>query len=176
MRFIDIGANMTDEMFRGIYNGKQAHTDDLDTVLERAWSGGVEKIIVTCGNWDDIQQASELVKRSDRLYHTVGVHPTRCSEFESNPTEYLEKLIAVTQDESKRDKIVAIGEFGLDYDRVNFCPKVLKQHACYDRNLTPRICRKHNRNILNCSSNSCRKHNFLSSSTCGLPVMILYRL
>lgn len=36
----------TDGMFKGIYNGKQYHVSDLATVLSRAWSSGVDRIIV----------------------------------------------------------------------------------------------------------------------------------
>lgn len=48
-RFIDIGANLTDLMFHGIYNGSQKHPADLDQVLARAFASGLEKVIVTAG-------------------------------------------------------------------------------------------------------------------------------
>ena len=37
---------LTDNMFKGIYNGKQCHVSDLAAVLSRAWSAGVDRIIV----------------------------------------------------------------------------------------------------------------------------------
>lgn len=48
-KFIDIGANLTDSMFSGFYNGSQKHQADLNQVLSRAFQAGLEKIIVTAG-------------------------------------------------------------------------------------------------------------------------------
>jgi len=43
-RFVDIGVNLTDGMFQGRYHGSETpyHSPDLDEVLSRAWSAGVE--------------------------------------------------------------------------------------------------------------------------------------
>lgn len=34
-------------MFKGVYNGKQCHLPDIAAVLTRAWSAGVDRIIVS---------------------------------------------------------------------------------------------------------------------------------
>lgn len=53
------------------------------------------------------------------MYITVGCHPTRSNEFVSNPDEYFNGLLKLVQD--NYDKVLAIGECGLDYDRLHFC-------------------------------------------------------
>jgi len=45
----------------------------------------------------------------------------RCSEFNGREDDYIEELMALIQ--NNRDKVVAVGEFGLDYDRTQFCDK-----------------------------------------------------
>jgi len=108
---IDIGANLTDGMFRGEYNNKKVHLDDLVSVIKRARDVGVEKIIITSGNLKDVEESIKLALTDDCLYTTVGVHPTRCLEFESNPDQYLNSLMEVYK--SAPTKFVAVGEFGL---------------------------------------------------------------
>jgi len=59
---IDIGANLTDSMFSGMYNGTKKHENDLSNVLERSWAVGVQKIIVTAGNLTESKEAAKLCK------------------------------------------------------------------------------------------------------------------
>ncbi|XP_052776203.1 deoxyribonuclease TATDN1-like isoform X2 [Mya arenaria] len=123
LRMIDIGANLTDPVFRGVYRGKTHHEDDFLDVLKRASDVGVEKIMVTAGCMEDVKEATELVKSHDHLYTTIGCHPTRCSEFEKSgdPDGYMNQLLDIAA--QNKGKVVAVGEFGLDYDRLQFCPK-----------------------------------------------------
>lgn len=129
MHGADIGANLTDGMFKGIYNGKRYHAGDLRSVLERAWNAGVDRIIVTGGSLEESREALALAETDGRLFCTVGVHPTRCSEFEAsgNPDKHLEDLLALAKEGLARGKVVAIGECGLDYDRLQFCSAAIQQ-------------------------------------------------
>lgn len=128
-------------MYQGIYHGSQKHQPDLNQVLERGWKNNLSKILITAGSIEDSRKALEIARTdgeskkkyvlfeflllwlSERLFSTVGCHPTRCNEFEEygDPSLYLKLLTELALD--NKDKIVAIGEIGLDYDRLQFCPK-----------------------------------------------------
>ncbi|EDV29121.1 putative deoxyribonuclease TATDN1 [Trichoplax sp. H2] len=126
LRLIDIGANLTDPVFNGVYRGKNVHKDDYNDVLQRSWNIGMQKIIITAGNLKESYSALELAKKDQRLFCTVGCHPTRCNDFEESgdPDQYLERLFSLIQ--QNRDKVVAIGECGLDFDRLQFCDKEIQ--------------------------------------------------
>lgn len=66
--FSDIGANLTDPMYQGIYNGIQKHQPDLDNVLERSWNNNLSKIIITAGSLEESKKALEIAK-------TDGIQP-----------------------------------------------------------------------------------------------------
>jgi len=128
---IDIGANLLDPMFRGEYREKPRHQVDLPAVLQRAAAAGVGQIMVTAGSLEEAREALALCRSAPRdgswpeLVCTVGVHPTRCGEFEAwaeGPDAYLAALLAAGQ-EGAGGPCVAVGEFGLDYDRLQFCSK-----------------------------------------------------
>lgn len=121
---IDIGANLTDSSFRGLYNSKRRHEDDFKHMLDRAREFGVQKMIITGGTLEESKEALKIAQDHDNLFSTVGCHPTRCNEFvnfDSGPAAYLNSLRDLAC--NSRPKIVAIGETGLDYDRLHFCAK-----------------------------------------------------
>eukprot|EP00968_Pinguiococcus_pyrenoidosus_P026125 scaffold7052_cov254-Pinguiococcus_pyrenoidosus.AAC.130 len=60
------------------------------------------------------------------LYHTVGVHPTRSSEFfraDTTPEKHLAEVREIAEAAKASGKGVALGEAGLDYARLRFAPK-----------------------------------------------------
>jgi len=118
-------------MYDGEYNGKSKHPPDLEVVLDRAIGAGLSRIIITSGDLATFHQSVKMIeafkdagKYESLLYTTCGVHPTMAGEFESDgkdPKAHLQSLIDAAL--LHRSKIVAVGEFGLDYDRLHFCDK-----------------------------------------------------
>lgn len=123
MPMIDIGANLLDGMFSGNYHGSNHHIPDINYVLARATAVGITHIMVTAGTLSEAKDALAMVSSHNNLYCTVGVHPTRANEFDADPAGYLDQLLGVAKAGAASGKIVAIGECGLDYDRLQFCSK-----------------------------------------------------
>lgn len=128
-QYVDIGVNLADDMYAGKYHGKQSHDADLDTVLARARAAGVVAQMVTAGSVDEVSSVLALLAKTqgeDALYSTAGVHPTRSAQVEPSYLDDLGALLAADDDDNKSPvsrRIVAIGECGLDYDRLHFSEK-----------------------------------------------------
>ncbi|KAJ3275709.1 TatD DNase [Terramyces sp. JEL0728] len=117
-------------MYQGIYRGKVAHMADIAQVIQRASESGVESMIITGVNLESSIQALEYAKRYS-LYSTAGCHPTHSNEFheyKEGPEQYYKELQDLIRNDQLHDRrIVAIGECGLDYDRLEFCPKDIQK-------------------------------------------------
>jgi TatD DNase family protein len=100
--------------------------DDADAVIATARDVGVERILVPGWNAWSSTAALELVVRVPWLHAAVGVHPHDAAKVTD---EEWDAIAAAARD----DVVVAIGETGLDYDRV-FSP-ITAQLANLRRNL-----------------------------------------
>jgi len=126
-RFVDIGINLTDPVYTGLYHGTQRHEDDLSAVVQRAKDIGCEKLIVTGSDLEHSRDAVRLAEEhSNTIYATIGVHP--CNAQSLSP-ETLSSLATLAQNSIKAGQAVAFGEIGLDYDRLELCPKDIQLHA-----------------------------------------------
>jgi len=123
-KLFDIAANLCDEKFQGIYNGKKYHEDDTEEVIKRAESYNVEKMLFASGSIEDTHHSYKLSQSSKHFYTTIGVHPCRATEANQTGME-LDKYFELIRDliQKYKDKIIAIGECGLDYDRFHYSTK-----------------------------------------------------
>jgi TatD DNase family protein len=99
---------------------------DVDLVLGGARLAGVERILVPGWNPASSRAALDLATRVPALDASVGVHP---HDADAVSSDEFEALVGLAQD----PRVVAVGETGLDYDRV-FSP-ILAQLANLRRNL-----------------------------------------
>lgn len=49
-------------MFQGVYHGSVKHPPDLINVLERSWKQGLDKIIITVGQLDEVNEAVKIAQ------------------------------------------------------------------------------------------------------------------
>lgn len=102
------------------------YADDIDEVISRAIEAGVEKIIVPATDLASSAKVVELTKKYDVIYGTVGVHPLDSKEWTKEWIPLLEETVKNNQ------KIVAIGEIGLDY-YYDYSPKSKQMEAFRDQ-------------------------------------------
>ncbi|MBW3590332.1 MAG: TatD family hydrolase, partial [Actinobacteria bacterium] len=86
--------------------------DPAEQVLERARAAGVEGVITIGTDLASSARAIEFAARHSRVWATVGVHPHDAANFDSSTAGEVERLAA-------SDRVVAIGECGLDYHYEN---------------------------------------------------------
>ncbi|RYP03811.1 hypothetical protein DL765_010386 [Monosporascus sp. GIB2] len=163
-RYVDIGINLADPIFRGIYHGTRRHPDDLGAVISRAKEVGCQKLIVTGSDFKSSRDALEIAKEyPGTVYTTAGIHPCSsaifgaahaprdadghtppCDPDPSQPVSEedepdaaktasiiaeLEAIVAGARGRQHPSPLVALGEFGLDYDRLHYCPRRLQLHS-----------------------------------------------
>lgn len=133
VELFDIGCNLLDDMFHGVYHGKAVHSPDIHDILARASKAGVAEILITATTLKESRRAVEFVRAMRpvspvQLACTVGVHPTRCLEFEEEEEETtIEALLEIARDGQRDRTVAAIGEIGLDFDRTQFCPRPVQE-------------------------------------------------
>jgi TatD DNase family protein len=89
--------------------GKE-YAGEVEAVIERARTAGVEKIIVVggAGDMSSNTEAVALAARFENVYATVGMHPHDAKDVSAEDLAKLRELIV-------HSKVVAVGETGLDY-------------------------------------------------------------
>ncbi|TVY51871.1 Deoxyribonuclease Tat-D, partial [Lachnellula suecica] len=123
-RYIDIGINLTDPVYSGLYHGTQRHPSDLPAVIGRAVKAGCRKLIVTGSDVEESRKAVQLAKQYPGIvYATIGVHPCSCEQFTADPERMLGEIQRLAMEAKEGGQCVAFGEIGLDYDRLTLCPK-----------------------------------------------------
>lgn len=134
MQYIDIGANLTHARL----------CNKVDEILIESASCGVSAIIITGSTYDNSVDALDMCNKNEasgnfkcKLYSTIGVHPHNALRFNNN---MLNKINDLIEKNLQNNSLVAIGECGLDYDRM-FSDKD-SQTRCFQQHIM--LAQKHN--------------------------------
>lgn len=82
--------------------------EDRHEVIARARESGISRIINVGFNRETIPTSIALAEQYDFIYSTVGWHPQDAKDMTPEDLAWIEQLCS-------HDKVVAIGEIGLDY-------------------------------------------------------------
>ena len=118
MELIDTHAHLDDEKF--------AH--DRAAVVERALAAGVVKIITMGDSLDSSARSVALAEKFELVYAAVGIHPEEAQPMTAATDEQIAAWAA-------QEKVVAIGEIGLDYYWEKDEEKRALQRAIFVRQL-----------------------------------------
>ena len=99
MNIFDTHAHYEDEAF----------DSDREQILEQIQKAGVGRVVNVGSSLNTTYKTIELTKKFDFIYGAAGVHPEHVMELEEEE-QYLNLETCLME-----DKIVALGEIGLDY-------------------------------------------------------------
>ena len=86
----------------------EAFDPDREVLLASMQEHGIEKLVNVCASIDGLQDTVKLIEKYPFIYGAVGVHPDDAEQM-------TEETLAEIRRISHMDKIIAIGEIGLDY-------------------------------------------------------------
>ncbi|MHB1452463.1 MAG: TatD family hydrolase [Saccharofermentanales bacterium] len=109
----DTHAHLNDERFR----------QDYEETLARAAAAGVVKILIASYDEESSVASLKLARAGDGLYCSLGIHPHDAVNYNASAGDKIRSLIA-----GNGDKVVAIGEIGLDY-HYDLSPRDLQRDA-----------------------------------------------
>ena len=98
MEFIDTHSHLTYDNFAG----------QIELVIARAKDVGVCRIITVGTDYTDSQAAVKLAGEYENIYAAVGIHPHEAENFSIKDVEKYSEF-------TDKDRVLAIGETGLDY-------------------------------------------------------------
>lgn len=100
MKIIDVHAHYNDEVY----------VENFEDNLNKMKSKGVKYILNTSYDISSSKKSIEYAKKYKEFYAIIGIHPENVNEI--NKVDEIEELYNQNKD---GEKIVAIGEIGLDY-------------------------------------------------------------
>ena len=114
MVFVDSHAHLDDEAF----------DEDREEVIKDILSGGNYFFNIGC-DLKTSYSSYELSKKYDHVYAVVGVHPHEAKYYTAETREALKELLT-------KDKVMAIGEIGLDY-HYDLSPRDVQREVFIDQ-------------------------------------------
>ena len=95
--------------------------NDLQEILDASFKHGVEKIVTISVSPENLDTVLEIASNNKSIYCTQGIHPHEASKWNEEVSHKILKNLS-------HEKVVAVGEIGLDY-HYNKSPKDIQIQA-----------------------------------------------
>lgn len=82
--------------------------EDREALLGSMQENGVGIILNVCADWNSVTEVVDMVQKYPFMYAAVGLHPDEVGDLDEERFEFLKS-------QCQNDKVVAVGEIGLDY-------------------------------------------------------------
>ena len=136
--------------------------EDIELVIKENREAGIDRIIISGCSEETIKEAIALSKKYEDIYVSIGYHPDQVDKVTDEKLEDLKKYL-------DNDKVVAVGEIGLDYywvkdnkeEQKALFEKQLK--IAKDKNLPVVI---HSRDATEDTINCLKKYNVIGDIHC----------
>jgi TatD DNase family protein len=99
-----------------------AFADDIEAVLERARQAGIDRIVTVGTSIAESRAAIALADKHESVFATVGIAPHDDVPFTAETLNVLRGL-------AQHPRVVALGEFGLDY-HYDTLPRETQRRVC----------------------------------------------
>ena len=109
--------------------------NELDEVISRAYLNGVKYLLTISTTIESYEKIKKIVKKYKNVYGTLGIHPHETKNFSNFTIDKIKKM------KSESEKIIGIGETGLDFYYNHSDKKIQKKifiehiNAAIDLNL-----------------------------------------
>lgn len=104
MEFFDSHSHYNDEKF----------DEDREEIIEQTYNDGITKFVCAGYNIPSSKFSLELAQKYNYIYSIVGISPNDIPQTEEELWKSIEEISSIAV-ENRNNKIVAIGEIGLDY-------------------------------------------------------------
>lgn len=94
----------------------ESYDADRDLMIKRAFAAGIERMICVGTTIEESKKAIAVAEQYENIFAAVGLHPHFFNEMAEKATQSeMKHSLKELQIVAKHEKVVAIGECGLDY-------------------------------------------------------------
>ncbi len=108
LTFIDTHSHITDSRY------------NIDEIRRHWEANNISNVFAVCAEVKELDEVVALAHQIDSVYAIIGIHPDDIDNYNEDIEHKIETL-------AQDDKVIAIGEIGLDYHYIDRNDEVIKQ-------------------------------------------------